>query len=240
MQKGIQNETQKEMRVDMQRGIRMQDKTVLMFDLDGTLTDPGVGITKSVRYALDFFGIHTENLNDHYRFIGPPLVQSFMKYYGFCEEQAQIGVEKYREYFRDIGIFENEPYHGIDGLLDRLSKTGRQLLVATSKPKVFADRILEHFNLMRYFDVVCGSELDGTRVNKGEVIRYALDKADIADLSKVIMVGDRKHDVIGAKESRIESIGVLYGYGSYEELHKAGATLIVETVEELGKALIGQ
>lgn len=236
MQKKIQNEMQKEMQKEMQ----MQHKSVLLFDLDGTLTDPGVGITRSVKYALEFFGIHTKKLNDHYRFIGPPLAQSFMKYYGFSEEQAQRGVEKYREYFKDAGIFENEPYQGIDDLLDRLSKTGRRLIVATSKPKIFADRILEHFNLMQYFDIVCGSELDGTRVNKGEVIRYALDKADIAHLSKAIMIGDRKHDIIGAKEASIDSIGVLYGYGSYEELNEAGATLIAKSVEELGNVLLGR
>ena len=224
----------------MQSGIRMQHKEVLMFDLDGTLTDPGVGITKSVKFALDYFGIHTESLKEHYRFIGPPLTQSFMKYYGFTEEQAQIGVEKYREYFRDIGIFENEPYQGIGELLDCLSRIGRRMIVATSKPKVFADRILEHFDMMRYFDLVCGSELDGTRVDKGEVISYALDKADIAHLSKVIMIGDRRHDIIGAKEAGIDSIGVLYGYGSYEELDEAGATLVVKSVEELGNVLLGR
>lgn len=223
----------------MHNGIqRKVQKTVLLFDLDGTLTDPGVGITKSVKYALDYFNIHTQNLKEHYRFIGPPLLQSFMKYYGFSEEQAQTGVEKYREYFRDTGIFENEPYQGIDRLLDCLSKAGRRLIVATSKPKVFADRILERFNLMQYFDMVCGSELDGTRVNKGEVIRYALDKAGIVDLGKVIMIGDREHDIIGAKEAGIDSIGVLFGYGSYDELHGAGATYIVDTVEELKNLLL--
>lgn len=223
----------------MQKKIPMKNKTVILFDLDGTLTDPGVGITKSVDYALKSFGIHTEDLRELCKFIGPPLTESFMKFYGFNEAQAILAVEKYREYFADIGIFENELIDGIDDLLCHLSDAGRRLIVATSKPKVFADRILEHFNLMRYFDLVCGSELDGTRVVKGEVIRYALEKAGITDLNRVVMVGDRKHDIIGAKESLIDSIGVLFGYGSYDELSSAGATLIVETVEELENVLLG-
>ncbi len=223
----------------MQKKMTMQNKTVILFDLDGTLTDPGVGITRSVNYALESFGIHTEDLSELYKFIGPPLIDSFVKYYGFDEMQALQGVEKYREYFKDIGIFENEPYQGIDEILHDLSEAGRRLIVATSKPIVFADRILEHFNLMQYFDMICGSELDGTRTKKGEVIMYALDKAGITDLSEVVMVGDRMHDVIGAKESGIDSIGVLFGYGSDVELKTAGATIIVETVAELRKMLLG-
>ncbi len=218
--------------------MRMKKKTVILFDLDGTLTDPGVGITKSANYALESFGIHTEDLSELYKFIGPPLMESFMKYYGFDEARALLGVEKYREYFKNIGIFENELIQGMDDLLCHLTDAGRRLIVATSKPKVFADQILEHFNLIQYFDLVCGSELDGTRVNKGEVIRYALDNAEIIDLSKAVMVGDRKHDIIGAKESGIDSIGVLFGYGSDKELRTAGATLIVETVAELENALL--
>lgn len=222
----------------MQKKMQMKKKAVILFDLDGTLTDPGVGITKSVNYALESFGIYTEDLKELCKFIGPPLTESFKKYYGFDEAKALLGVEKYREYFKDIGIFENELINGMDDLLRRLGDAGRRLIVATSKPKVFADRILEHFNLMQYFDLVCGSELDGTRVNKGEVIRYALDKAGITDLSKAVMIGDRKHDIIGAKESGLDSIGVLFGYGSDEELRTAGATLVVETVEELENVIL--
>lgn len=212
----------------------------ILFDLDGTLTDPGAGITKSVNYALESFGIHTDNLNKLCKFIGPPLKDSFMEYYGFTEEQALIAVEKYREYFRDTGIYENALYPGMDGLLRQLKDAGRQLIVATSKPKIFADRIVEYFNIKQYFDLVCGSELDGTRVRKGEVIRYALDMAGVRDLSGAVMVGDRKHDVIGAKEAGIGCIGVLFGYGGYEELHEAGAAAIAETVEELGGVLLGE
>lgn len=234
-----QKNTQMQENTQIQKQTRMKKKTVILFDLDGTLTDPGVGITRSVNYALESFGINTEDLNELCKFIGPPLIESFVKYYGFDETQALLGVEKYREYFKDIGIFENEPYQGIDEILHHLSVTGKRLIVATSKPKVFADRILGHFNLMQYFDMVCGSELDGTRTKKGEVIMYALDKAGITDLSEVVMVGDRMHDVIGAKESGIDSIGVLFGYGSEGELKSAGATIIVGTVAELKKTLVG-
>lgn len=213
-------------------------KEVILFDLDGTLTDPKAGITKSVAYALDSFGIKTEDLDDLCCFIGPPLKDSFMNFCAFSEADAVRAIEKYREYFKDTGLFENELYAGIDSMLQRLSAAGRQLVVATSKPKIFADRILEHFKIAHYFKVVCGSELDGTRTKKSEVIRYALEKAGITDVNKAIMVGDREHDVIGANDVGIPCIGVLYGYGSREEFEKAGAALIVESVEELGEALL--
>lgn len=216
----------------------MKNKTTIMFDLDGTLTDPAIGITRSVDHALEFFGIRTKDLRELCKFIGPPLKDSFMKYYGFDETTAMVAVDKYREYFRETGIYENELIEGIDILLAKLSESGRQLILATSKPKVFADIILEHFGLMKYFSIVCGSELDGTRVNKDEVIAYALEKAGIADLRSTVMIGDREHDVIGAQKAGIDCIGVLFGYGSHEELQEAGAALLVETVEELEAALI--
>jgi len=208
-------------------------KDIILFDLDGTLTDPKVGITKSVQNALNTFGIHTDNLDVLCKFIGPPLKESFMRYYGFSEADALKAIEKYREYFKDTGIYENELYKGIDSMLLRLSTEGRQLIVATSKPTIFADRILEYFNISQYFSLVCGSELDGTRIRKGDVIKFALQEAGVQDFSRAIMVGDREHDAIGAKEARIDFIGVLYGYGSYKELENAGAAMIVETVEDL-------
>lgn len=217
----------------------MKNKTLILLDLDGTLTDPAIGITKSVNHALEFFGIHTGNLCELCKFIGPPLKDSFMKYYGFDEDRALQAVEKYREYFRETGIYENELIEGIDTLLGKLSEDGRELVVATSKPKVFADIILEHFGLMKYFSHVCGSELDGTRVNKDEVITYALEMAGVSDPGSAVMVGDREHDVIGARKAGIDCIGVLFGYGSREELQDAGASLVVESVEELGTALMG-
>lgn len=216
----------------------MKNKTFILFDLDGTLTDPAVGITKSVNYALEYFGIRTEDLHGLCKFIGPPLKDSFIKYYGFDEARAQLAVEKYREYFRETGIYENELIEGIDTLLSKLSENGKQLIVATSKPKIFADIILKHFGLMKYFGLVCGSELDGTRVKKDEVIAYALEKAGITDLGSSVMIGDREHDIIGARKAGIDCIGVLFGYGSHKELQQAGATLVVDTVEELGAVLL--
>lgn len=216
----------------------MQNKNAVLFDLDGTLTDPALGITKSVAYALESFGIQTDDLGELYKFIGPPLKDSFMEYCGFNEEQALAGIEKYREYFRDTGIYENKLYPGIKEMLEKLKDNGIKVILATSKPKIFADIILEHFDIMKYFDLTCGCEMDGTRGKKGEVIRYALDTAGIG-ADSVVMVGDRKHDVIGAKEVGIMCIGVLFGYGGYEELKEAGADEIVETVGELENVLLG-
>ena len=216
----------------------MPGTNVVLFDLDGTLTDPALGITKSVAYALESFGIHIEDLGTLCRFIGPPLKDSFMEYYGFSEEQALVAVEKYREYFRDIGIYENELYPGIKEMLQKLKDSGVMVVLATSKPKIFADIILEHFDIMKYFNLVCGSELDGTRVKKGEVISYALEKAGILEPHMAVMVGDRKHDMLGAKEAGICCIGVTFGYGGFEELNEAGADAIVDSVEELGRMLL--
>jgi len=210
----------------------------ILFDLDGTLTDPKVGITKSVAYALKSFGIEVNDLDSLCKFIGPPLRVSFRQYYGLTGNDCIKAVEKYREYFREKGLFENEVYPGIENLLKNLKQRGKRLFVATSKPTVFAVRILEHFNLLRYFDYVAGSELDGSRDSKGDVIRFALQQNNLTDLTSVVMVGDREHDVIGAKENNIGVVGVLYGYGDRTELEKSGATYIVETVEELNELLI--
>jgi phosphoglycolate phosphatase len=217
----------------------MPEKNTILFDLDGTLTDPALGITKSVAYALESFGIHTGDPKELCKFIGPPLKDSFMEYYGFSEEKALAGVEKYREYFRETGIFENKLYPGIKEMLEKLKAKGMKVILATSKPKVFADIILEHFDIMKYFDLVCGCELDGTRGKKSEVIRYALDTSGVRELDRAVMVGDRMHDVLGAREAGIGCIGVLFGYGGYEELHAAGADVIVGSVEELGELLLG-
>ena len=211
----------------------MKDYQYILFDLDGTLTEPKEGITKSVAYALEYFGIHVEDLDNLCCFIGPPLKDSFIKYYGFSEEKALEAVEKYREYFKPYGVYQNEVYEGIPELLESLKAAGKKVLLATSKPHVFATVILEHFDLMKYFDGIYGSELDGTRVKKGDVITYALEQSSVEDKSKAIMVGDREHDIIGAKENELASIGVLYGHGSRGELQEHGADVIVETVAEL-------
>ena len=219
----------------------MKNYKYVLFDLDGTLTDPKEGITKSVAYALEAYGIHVEDLDSLCKFIGPPLKDSFVKFYGFSEEQGYEAVEKYREYFRPYGVYENKVYDGVDKLLIELKASGKMIILATSKPTVFANTILEHFDLMKYFDVVCGSELDGSRVKKGDVITYALEQVAEKDTgfdkSKAVMIGDREHDILGAKENGLDSIGVLYGYGDRAEHEAAGADYIVETVEELIKTL---
>lgn len=214
-------------------------KRYIFFDLDGTLTDPMLGITSSVQYALAKFGISVRYLKELIPFIGPPLAQSFQQFYGFSEEQAKEAVEYYREYFSPKGIFENEIYPGIPQLLRALYDTGFDLAVTTSKPRVYAERILKHFGIDEYFTLVAGSELDGTRVKKDEVIRYALDAYGIEG-KKALMIGDRMHDMEGAAACGVESVGVLYGYGSREELTAAGAAHLVESVKELREFLFSQ
>lgn len=208
-------------------------KQYLLFDVDGTLTDPMEGITKSVQYALRTYGIEVEDLNQLCCFIGPPLRDSFMEYYGFDKAKAGEAVERYREYFCDTGIFENEVYPGIEELLRQLKDSGRQLFTASSKPEVFVRRILEHFHLDTCFDFIGGADLEEKRVKKADVIRYVLEENGIEELDRVLMIGDREHDVQGAKKIGIESMGVLYGYGSREELEKAGADYIIDTVDNL-------
>ena len=184
----------------------MKEYQYILFDLDGTLTDPKEGITKSVAYALD--------------------------YYGFSDEQGIEAVEKYREYFKPYWVYENKVYEGVDNLLKSLKESGKVIILATSKPIVFAKTILDHFDLMKYFDVVCGSELDGRRVKKGDVIAYALEQTALLEnkakvnKSLAVMIGDREHDMIGAKENEIDAIGVLYGYGCIEEFRAHGASKI--------------
>lgn len=210
-------------------------KTVL-FDLDGTLTDSAPGITNSVSRALAHFGIE-EKPENLLRFIGPPLNESLPEYYGFTPEQTAKAVEVFREYFVEKGWLENAPYPGIPELLGDLKAGGLQLMVATSKPEVQAVRILKHFGLAEYFDFICGAPAgneDGAR--KASVIREALRRAE--DPSSVVMVGDRRHDVEGAHENGLPCIGVLYGYGSREELSGAGASFIAENLEALKNLLL--
>lgn len=209
----------------------------ILFDLDGTLTDPKLGITKSVQYALEKFEIHEKNLDSLTKFIGPPLRDSFREYYLLDKTDAEKAVEYYREYYSPYGIFENEIYPEIPILLDKLKSTGKILIVATSKPTVFADRILHHFNIEKYFDSVVGSNLDETRTAKGEVIEYILTNLDSKKREGIVMVGDRKHDIIGAKMNHIDSIAVTYGYGSLEELQKENPTHIIYDVDGLIKLL---
>ncbi len=197
-------------------------KTIL-FDLDGTLTDPGIGITNSVMYALSRYGITVAKRSELFRFIGPPLYDSFRGFYGFSHEDAEAAVALYREYFGNKGLYENEVYEGIPDMLSHLKESGKKLVVATSKPEPYAVKILEYFGLSRYFDHICGATFDASRNRKSAVIAYALKTAGVNDRASVIMVGDREHDINGARDNGIASVGVLYGYGSRDELVAAGA-----------------
>lgn len=214
-------------------------KQYLLFDLDGTLTDPMVGITSSVQYALEKFGIHVRYLKELIPFIGPPLAESFQKFYGFSKEDAEKAIQYYREYYAPKGIFENEVYEGIPEMLAHLTEAGFTLLVATSKPTVFARKVLKHFGMEDYFSFVGGSELDGSRTKKAEVISYILKTCGI-EAKEAIMIGDRRHDIEGGKACGLESVGVLYGYGTEQELTEAGADHIIRTVAELEDYLRNQ
>lgn len=208
---------------------------IILFDLDGTLTDPGLGITNSVMYALRKYGMEVPPRQELYSFIGPPLKQSFMRWCGFDEAEGEQAVKYYREYYRDKGLLENEVYDGIEDMLKALREKGKRLAVATSKPEEFAIRILEHFGLAQYFEVITGDTLDFKRNTKADVIASALERLGVTDRSGVIMVGDREHDVIGAKAQDLPCIGVLFGYGSQEELEAAGAKHIAQTPADVLK-----
>ncbi|MCI8553789.1 MAG: HAD family hydrolase [Clostridiales bacterium] len=228
------------MRCEGRRNKSVQEKQLLLFDLDGTLTDPAEGITRSVQYALRSFGIEVEDLTTLYPFIGPPLQDSFQRFLGFSEEKARLAVTRYREYFAAEGIFENRVYPGIPALLAGLKDRGKELVLATSKPTVFAERILEHFQLSSYFTYISGSFLDGRRSDKREVVLHALEHGHVQERSRAVMVGDREYDVFGAAGAGVDCIGVAYGYGSRAELEEAGATVVSDTVEELRALLIGE
>ena len=211
---------------------------IILFDLDGTLTDPKEGITKSVQHALQAYGIDEPDLDKLCPFIGPPLSDSFKEYYGFSEAQAREAIDHFHEYFTKQGMFENKVYPGIREMLTRLKDAGLTLAVATSKPEPFAIQILEHFDLLSYFTLVGGADMEEIRVRKGDVIAYTLDRLGTTpEESKVIMVGDRKHDVEGAKKTELSVVGVLYGYGSREELQDAGADYLCETPGEVAELL---
>lgn len=210
----------------------MNKYTHVLFDLDGTLTDPGEGITNSVIYALGKYDISVNDRSELYKFIGPPLVESFKEFYGFSPEKAWQAVEFYREYFGDKGLYENCVYNGIREVLNKLNANGVKLYVATSKPTVYTLKILEKFQLLEYFEIVSGSAMDEKNSDKATIIKYAVEKGCIP-CEQALMVGDRKFDILGAKANNMDSVGVLFGYGDKEELTQAEATYIVETPEEL-------
>lgn len=216
----------------------------ILFYLDGTLTDPKIGITSSVQYALRALGIEEPSLDKLEPFIGPPLADSFREFYGLDEEQTAAAVEKYRERFKDQGIYENEIYPGIAEMLAALKAGGKTLAIASSKPTPFVERILDYFEIRTYFDHIAGSNLDGTHSRKEEVVEEALRRMLPATMTPdekrtaVVMVGDRRFDIEGAKEHGITSVGVSFGYAPDGELEQAGADHIVDTVEALEKLLM--
>jgi len=210
----------------------------VLFDLDGTLTNPEIGITNCVMYALGKFGIKVEDRKTLHPFIGPPLMYSFQEFYGLSEADSELAVKYYRERFSVKGLYENEVYEGIVELLETLKTNGKTLVLATSKPEEYTIQILKHFHLYDYFDYIAGATMDGSRGEKADVIRYALEISGITNRFDAVMVGDRNYDVLGAKENGIDSVGVLYGFGDYSELVDAGANYIAETVEDIKRYVL--
>ena len=206
------------------------NKRSIIFDLDGTLTDSGEGITKSIKPVLDHYGIPCENLDDLRFCVGPPLRGSFLKL-GVPEDCIEEAIAIYRSRYTTIGKFENPPYPGIGQLLDTLIANGHRLFVATSKPETMAVEILDKFDLSRYFEIICGATMDTSRDSKSAVIAYLLDK--IGTKEDAVMIGDTSFDVIGAAEHQIPTIGVSWGYGNVEEMLKSGAVAVAHSMEEL-------
>ncbi len=211
---------------------------VILFDLDGTITDPKEGITKSVAYALSHFGFSVEDPDSLAYFIGPPLCDSFQSSFGMTESQAMEALSIYRERYSSIGWAENVPYDSIEYCLEQLKDAGKYLMIATSKAQEFAEKILTHFNLAKYFDQICGTPMNEPGQTKADVIRTALGRAGISSLSKVVMVGDRCQDILGGQEVGIKTVGVLYGYGDRLEHESCNADYIVEDIEELTGLLL--
>lgn len=209
----------------------------LFFDLDGTLTDPKEGIIKAFQYALNRFNIKESNIEFMEKLIGPPLFESFKKYYGFNDDNVDQVVAYFREYYSQKGMFQNIVYEGIDEVLTKLCKEGFKLYIATSKPTEYAEQILTHFNLAQCFTDIVGSLMNGSRVKKAEIIQYLIEKHKLTMLNEIVMIGDREHDIIGARESKIDSIGVTYGYGSKEEFILNQADFIINTPDELFRLL---
>ena len=211
--------------------------THLFLYLDGTLSDSAPGIVRSAQYALEAFGIHVDNLDDLLCFVGPPLEESFQEFYHLTPSQADEAVKVYRRRYEKIGVYENALYPGIPQFLDKARQAGKVLMVATSKPQRMADLVLSHFGIADRFAFVGGRE-DSSRRTKEEVIRYVMKENGLTRTEDIVMIGDRKHDVLGAKAVGLDSVGVLYGYGSRDEFQAAGATYIVDTLKELEELLL--
>ncbi len=210
----------------------------ILLDLDGTIIDPKQGITKAIRHALQEQDILLEEDDGLSRFIGPPLRDVMKDSFGFNDEETEDIVVAYREYFAETGLYECELYDGIRELLIKLKEAGKILITATSKPEVYAIRILKHLGLDECFHDICGATLDNSRTSKESVIQYALTKNNIINTEEVVMIGDRLHDIEGARANNLPSIGVLYGYGSRGELEAAGANYIAKDASDLYNIII--
>ncbi|WP_428205823.1 HAD family hydrolase [Enterococcus faecalis] len=210
----------------------------ILFDLDGTITDSGSGIMRSILYATEQLGWPAPSEETLRSFIGPPLYESFL-HMAPSAEAAQQAVGHYRAYYQRKGMFENHVYPGIPEVLTRLKEAGAKLYIATSKPEEFAKKIITHFDLDRYFTGIYGASMDGHRSKKADVIQYALTEAQLAPTKEaIIMVCDRNHDILGAQQNGLDSIGVLYGFGEETELQEAGATFLVQSPKDLGAILL--
>lgn len=211
----------------------------IFFDLDGTLTDPKDGIIRSIQYALERLGIHEPDSDKLKSWIGPPLLEAFRETYGMDAEMAESAVGYYRERYEERGMFENAVFPGVEELLSQLKANGGILAVATSKPTVYAKQICEHFGIAPYFTAIVGSELNGRRSKKDEVVAAAMEAVGVRDVRRAVLVGDRKFDVIGARKNGIDAVGVLYGYGSRNELESEHPSALVNSVAELKALLLG-
>jgi phosphoglycolate phosphatase len=208
-------------------------------DMDGTICDSARGILNSLKYALESFGIYVPDIDKFKAFLGPPIRDSFRKHFNFEGEELEKIVAKYRERFVPVGMYENDLYPGIADLLKDLKDSGKTVVLATAKVQSMAQSILEHFGIPQYFDFVSGSEMDGTRSYKNEIILHALEHFSALDKKdRAVMVGDRNHDINGAAKAGIKSVGVLYGYGSREELEECKADYIVRDVAEFREFLL--
>ena len=219
------------------RGTFMKYKNIL-FDLDGTLSESLNSIASSIQYALRSMGVESPATEDLKMCVGPPLSYSFSHFFGMTDAECELAIKKYREYYAETGILKSEMYPGVANCLRKLHAAGAKLVLATSKPELYAKRITEHFGISKYFFFEAGASFDESRNQKTDVIFYALEQAGITDLSATAMVGDRYHDIEGAKAAGIFPVGVLYGYGSREELEKAGAGAIVESADDLLEFLL--
>ena len=214
-------------------------KRALLFDFDGTLFDTGPGVINCVKYALERLGIHETNNFKLRKFMGPPLYDMFRELYGFDDAHGHEAVRLYRERYQPTGIWECTPYPGMVELLKKLRDSGFLLAVATGKPTPSALLILEHYEMDSLFDFVCGSEFDGTRSKKSEVVSAVLNRFRMTDHpEQALMIGDRKYDVIGAKTLGVDCLGVRYGYGEPGELESAGAIAIVDSISDLEQYLL--